>query len=263
MNHNTSELSMNAYSSVAKLSYLAAREYRKIMTSAWIEMNGDQVQAGPFAGMRLTEESSWGEDILPMLLGTYEAELHCAISELLLAGHSLVINIGCAEGFYAIGFARSLPQARVVAFETKPRGQEICRKTAALNEIEQRVTVLGPCTTEILNTFLRADASALVFSDCEGAELELLSPAEVPGLVNADLIVECHDFIHTHLTELLIKRFEASHTVRCIYENGKLIDDFPQLGDMSSFDRAVATCEFRPPRMNWLYCKCNRKAFGL
>jgi hypothetical protein len=249
---------MAAYASVATLSYIAAREYRNLMTSAWIEKNGNRVRTGPFTGLRIMEETSSGGDVLPKLLGTYEAELHGAISEALLVGHSLVINIGCAEGFYAIGFARCLPEARVIAFDLDPRAQEICRSSAALNGVEQRVTVLGTCTTEVLNTLLPSGSDALVFSDCESAELELLSPVKVPGLTGADLIIECHDFLQAGLTGELTKRFESTHTVHCIYENGTVIDGFPCLTGMSSFDRAVATCEFRPTRMNWLYCRRNR-----
>ena len=68
---------------------------------------GSTVQNGPFKGMRLALRSSWGEgDISPMLLGVYEQELHGVLTEFSGEKYGAIVNIGAADGYYAVGTAR-------------------------------------------------------------------------------------------------------------------------------------------------------------
>src|SRR5271170_2035809 len=65
------------------------------------------VAAGLFQGLRLLPDVSWGVgDNAAKLVGLYEAELHPALHDLALTPPPVVINVGCAEGYYAVGLAR-------------------------------------------------------------------------------------------------------------------------------------------------------------
>jgi len=93
-----------------------------------------------------------------------------------------VVNIGSAEGYYAVGFARRVPERRVTAYDIDANAQTATTRTAALNEVADRVTVLSECNPEAL--LEHADAGALFWIDIEGAERELLStapPARLAG----------------------------------------------------------------------------------
>lgn len=87
---------------------------RSRLKHTYIATHGNIVASGPFAGMRLHPEYSE----LPKFLGTYEANLHPAIRRLTARRYDVILNIGCAEGYYAIGFARAVPGAQVQAFDT-------------------------------------------------------------------------------------------------------------------------------------------------
>src|SRR5512140_2013789 len=63
-----------------------------------------EVLSGPFKGMRYGD-FSYNSALIPKLLGTYEADLHNWVGEALATGYDAVINVGCAEGYYAVGFA--------------------------------------------------------------------------------------------------------------------------------------------------------------
>ncbi len=76
----------------------------------------DRVRAGPFAGMRYVD-TSVGSCFIPKLLGTYERELASKVEWICRQQPELVVDIGAAEGYYAIGLAMRIPAARVVAFE--------------------------------------------------------------------------------------------------------------------------------------------------
>jgi len=65
-----------------------------------------------------------------------------------------VITVGCAEGYYAVGLARLFPQAAIFAFDTDPKAQLICRQTASLNQVDDRVTVMGACAPPVLLSLL-------------------------------------------------------------------------------------------------------------
>ena len=63
------------------------------------------VQTGPFAGMKYVCQSTGA--LCPKLLGCYESELHPAIAKAISRQPKNIINVGCAEGYYAIGMARA------------------------------------------------------------------------------------------------------------------------------------------------------------
>jgi methylase of polypeptide subunit release factors len=52
-----------------------------------------------------------------------------------------VIDIGAAEGYYAIGFARRLPAARVIASDLDPVARLLCWLLARRNGVGDRVSV--------------------------------------------------------------------------------------------------------------------------
>jgi hypothetical protein len=234
--------------------------YRRELTTAWIEQFGNVVLAGPFAGLRLEQLASWGDgDILAKLLGTYEADLHHIIDTVIEVKHSTIINVGCAEGFYAIGFAQAIPAANVVAFDCDKRARDVCDRLAILNGVRDRITIHGRCTGPRLRAVLAHSDRAFLLVDCEGAELDLMRPSDVPELVKADMLIECHDFIYPCVTRELEERFCSTHNVcRVIEQSTRGLEEFPALKMLSSIDRAVATCEWRPARMNWLYCQAMR-----
>jgi hypothetical protein len=236
---------------------LAVDRYRRDLTTAWIEQYANVVLTGPFAGLQLEQLASWGDgDILAKLLGTYEAELHSIIYSVINASPSTVINIGCAEGFYAIGLAQAIPKAKVVAFDCDKHARELCARLAALNSVGDRVTIQGRCTVPRLRTVLAKSERTFLLVDCEGGELDLIYPSEVPELAQTDMLIECHDFVYPSLTHMLERRLRSTHKIcRVDEQNTRDLDDFPALKILSSIDRAIATCEWRPARMNWLYCQ--------
>ena len=239
-----------------QIAHTATRARRQDLLAALVQQQGWVVQSGPFAGMVLPDRACWGDgDLLPKLLGCYEAELHAVVDEILAAAPDLVINIGATEGYYAIGMARRLPATFVHAFDTEPKSQEICRQAAGLNNVGNRVSVTGQCTTELLQAILPRGRTPVVVCDCEGAERDLLDPHRVPALRTATLLVECHDYIDPSITQSLVDRLSASHNLEGIRESGRDPNGIPFLQTLDSLDRWLAVCEYRPTMMHWLIAR--------
>jgi hypothetical protein len=56
-------------------------------------------------------------------------------------GLDCVIDVGCAEGYYAVGMARRMPATRVLAFDLDLNTQRVCTELIAKNKVTDRVTV--------------------------------------------------------------------------------------------------------------------------
>src|SRR5689334_8812698 len=72
-------------------------------TEEYVRREGLEVKRGPFAGLNYMAglERSSG-DLVAKLVGSYECELYPVFAEWAAARPVHVIDIGCAEGFYAV-----------------------------------------------------------------------------------------------------------------------------------------------------------------
>ncbi len=169
-----------------------------------------------------------------------------------------MINVGCAEGFYAIGLARRLPRAAVYAFDISVDAQAACASAAAENGVADRVTVRGLCDGRQLVELTGGARRALIVMDCEGAEKELLGEETVTQLAHCDMIVELHDFVDRAITPTLTERLAATHKTATIREGARDPSAHDLLRTIGSFDRAILVCEFRPELMHWMTCWARR-----
>jgi hypothetical protein len=241
---------------ILQIAHMATRARRQDLLAAFVRQHGWVVQSGPFAGTVLPELTSWGDgDLLPKLLGCYEAELHRTIAEIVAATPDLIVNVGAAEGYYAIGMSRLLPAATIYAFDTDTKSQEICRAAAGLNGLSSRVSVAGQCTPDLLQAIVPRGRAPVVICDCEGYERELIDPQRVPALRSATLVVECYDFIDAAITRTLVDRLSPSHTLGSVREGARDPNESSFLQGLNSLDRWLAVCEYRPLTMHWLVAR--------
>ena len=203
---------------------------------------GDSVLAGPFAGMRMSPDASWG-GLAARLVGSYEEEIADELLDLLGRQPPRVLDIGAAEGYYAVGVARLLPSAAVLAFDIDPAARRLCRTNARLNGVTN-LRVRGRADHGRLRRALVP--AALVLCDCEGFEAVLLDPALVPGLRTADLLVELHEFAWPGVTGLLLQRFAATDDVVLVDARPRRGADHPALAHLSGQDADRAVDEGRP-----------------
>jgi len=147
------------------------------------------VQAGPFAGMKYTRSALLSRHATPALLGVYERQLYPFIDA--VAQHcDLVVDIGSAEGYFAVGLARQ--GKRVVAFDANPHERRICKEMAAANQVSERVTVRPWCDPSTLIDLVEGQGGAFIISDIDGGELDLFTPEVVAATRHCDLIIEMH-----------------------------------------------------------------------
>ena len=214
---------------------------------------GLTVRSGPFAGLRFVEAAVGAPhvaDCLPAkLIGCYEQELHPSIERLLGSGPSTIVNVGAAEGYYAVGLAMRAPGSRVHAFEPDTDRREMCRELARANGVEAQVETAPECDPAWLAA-LEEDCLAVL--DCEGCEGELLGPEQAASLSRSSLIVELHDFIDPGLSPGLVQRFSSTHDVERIAATPRYSGHFPELGFLGWKNRELAITEARTHPTDWL-----------
>jgi hypothetical protein len=153
------------------------------------EQFGYAVQSGPFIGMKYTRSAVLSRHATPALLGVYERQLYPFL-EVAAQRCDLVIDIGSAEGYFAVGLGRL--GNRVVTFDADPHERKICREMAAVNKVSDRVTVESWCTPSKLIGLVERKRRPLVISDIDGGELALFTPEVVSATRHCDLIIEMH-----------------------------------------------------------------------
>ncbi|MBF0124739.1 MAG: tetratricopeptide repeat protein [Magnetococcales bacterium] len=217
------------------------------------------VQDGPFRGMLIHDYARTPASFTAAyegtgkLFGHYESELHVWIQEAIQSNlYKAIANIGCFEGYYAVGFARSMPDVSVYAFDANEEVQRVCSRMALANGVADRVHVSGLCSGERLQQLAVEHGKILIFIDCEGCEEDLLDPELVPALVHCDMIVECHDSHDHPITPLLFNRFRTSHQIDSVEQGGRDPNKIAFLRNLSEHFRWNAMCERRPEVMHWL-----------
>ncbi len=222
------------------------------ITRAIVSRYGLVVLDGPFVGMRYVPQAACSS-LLPKLLGCYEAELHPTLDAVINSGYRQIVDVGCAEGYYAVGLAKRIPEARVFAFDIDERARELCSELAKVNGVSERVVVAGECGSEQLIRLL--DDRTLVICDCEGCELKLLNPNIVPNLCLTDVLVELHDFIDGSISQTIVARFTPTHDISIINSLDRDPSSCAALESFSDWDRRVAVAEFREDQMRWAFMR--------
>ncbi len=221
----------------------------ELVANTLLERSGTTILSGPFKGMDYAVRAAEGSRSA-RLLGVYEASLAPIIETIIATAYPLVIDVGSAEGYYAIGLARRMPGTRVMARDANSRAQDLCRLLAARNGVADRVEVdglMGHADFDICTA-----QKTLVLCDIEGAEAELLDPALAPGLTRADILVECHDVLRPGLTQTLTTRFAATHHVTRI--DRQITATLPAwMEELSDLDRLIALWEWRGGPTPWLW----------
>jgi hypothetical protein len=218
-------------------------------TRAYLARHGRTVRHGPFAGMVYPPDLEVG-DLVGKLVGTYESELRPVVEGWIAARYPHVVNVGSAEGYYAVGFAHAMPGTIVHAYDIDPHMRDLCMRLATTNGIADRVLVSGECTPLAL-TELPADGVALL-ADCEGCERALLDPDAAPCLRRWPICVELHEFLDPAIADHICDRFRDTHDIELVEQQVLAADATPpELSGFSERERFVLLDEFRPLRMRW------------
>lgn len=203
--------------------YSKYRPYQRVSHRVFQHCNA-KVISGPFRDMKYIKVAH-GSVLAPKVLGTYEQELHSCIEEIIAHNYHNILDIGCAEGYYAVGFALRCPHSNIYAYDVMFKAQKMCRKLAKANNCKN-IQVGGECSWQEIATLSEQDS--FIFCDIEGAETYVFDPQKCPQIAKCDFLIEMHDTANINISDELVKRFSDTHDVTIIHsqkrETNELVD---------------------------------------
>jgi precorrin-6B methylase 2 len=228
---------------------LLGRWRSQMLANTYIQRQGRQIWGGPFAGMDYVAAATEGA-LIPRLIGTYESELHPHLAAFAAEGLDCVVDVGCAEGYYAVGLARMMPGVEVHAYDIDERARLACAELAGRNDVSDRVIIGAEFKPDGFEAY--AGKRVLVLVDTEGAEVDILQPALSPALAQMNVIVETHNVYRAQALETMIERFSPTHDIVRVDQQPKTFDMPPFLRGLTHLDQLLAVWEWRQQPTPWL-----------
>lgn len=221
-----------------------------------------KVLSGPFTGMKYYDRIVWGA-ITPKWVGSYEQQLHTIINKIIGIQYDKVIDIGAAEGYYAVGLALRSPQSQVICYDIDPIARRRQFQLSTLNVVKN-MKICRYCTHQNLAADIQDES--VVICDIEGYEVVLLDPAKCPELIRADILVEIYNFEDKGVEDvrsLLESRFSETHTIKSFdiadYNLGSLKNISP-LAKLPDSILLEAVNEHRSYSQCWLWMEAEQGA---
>ena len=211
--------------------------------------------ANPFKNLNYEGIDAHGSAMYPKIIGTYESELRDEITRLGNNQYDLIVDIGCAEGYYAVGLAQMFPGTPVKAYDIDASARKACKKLADRNGVGGQVQIQSFCSDAELQQLCEGN-SGLVICDCEGFEEFVLNQRVAKACFQSDLIVEVHDCFYPGIGDKLQDAFSDTHN--CIKIAAVGIKHKKTLLSKNSLELVpehilnVALDEHRPSGMYWL-----------
>jgi predicted O-methyltransferase YrrM len=232
--------------------------HRRHLSEKLFKQYGGVVRYGPFSGMVLLGDPRWGpSDQGAMIFGMYEQEVLESLANA-PAHFKTFVDIGAADGYYAVGLLKSGKVERTICFEADPEGRATIARLAAKNGVSDKVTILGAASDHLVGMLdaCKLNTSDTMFLiDIEGAEFKVLTKEAFASLKDSMVIVETHAHIYPDpQAEMdgLIKRASATHLATNWYPGPRNPSMFKELEGFSETDRWIICSEGRNEIQQWL-----------
>lgn len=217
--------------------------------------------SGPFRGIRYGRKAV-GSVLAAKIFGTYEMELWPIWNEIIKTKPSSILDVGAAEGYYAVGFSVRIRNCKVIAFEQTAQGREQIKNNARKNRCLTNMKILGKCTAKSLKEAVFRYAPEFMIMDVEGAEKNLLSGPNIKYLNKTNVIVELHPWINKNIKTYLWREFKKTHQLSLIHTKSRSYFDIPKTSPLDwVFARwwKELVDERRPEPMEWLILRPFKK----
>lgn len=243
-----------------------ASETRTRVSGELAERLNHEVISGLFTGMRFLPYATWGRgDRGGQLLGLYEQEVQQIIADH-HANYDTLIDLGAADGYYAVGCVFKQLFRHCYAFEANESSRSHVKALASLNHVESRIDILGLATSEsLLQIPEEVRQRTFVIIDIEGAEFQLVTPQLVSQFTRAFFVIELHPPpgpAGLQSIDKLKDAFVPTHELWTVTQGPRDPNRFPILSAYHDHERWLIASENRAHRMEWLVAKPRQENFS-
>ena len=240
-----------------QLLVLAAHHRRLDLEKSLCAQTNNKIIGGIFKGVKHTGEAH-GSTLCPKILGSYEKEIAQEIHKI-CKGKDSFVDIGCAEGYYTTGVAKTTAIDTVIGVDISEPALMQARKSATINGVDHKCqffSKIKPATNLI-------KGKTLVMIDVDGSEIpvikELMGSLSTSQKQFAELLIETdfHSDGRSNESEIageLIKHgFSVTKTIEQLIHH-RFSDISYQL-TTSLLDQVIYGLEGRPSNQKWLIAK--------
>jgi hypothetical protein len=232
--------------------------YRRRLSRKIFAQCGGTIQYGPFAGMHWLDNPHRGRSEQGVIiLGLYEQEVLKNLVEA-PAHFRVFVDVGAADGYYAVGLLHIGRVDRSVAFESLPECRAAISRLAAKNGVSDKITILGTASDRFVDMLCAHKINShetMLLIDIEGAEFKVLTEEVFAFLNDSLIVVETHAHIYADPQgemERLIKRASMTHRVTTWYPGPRNPWTIKELEDFTEIDRWILCSEGRCEVQQWL-----------
>ncbi len=239
-----------------------AQRLERISLETYDLCEGKVIQ-GIFKGLKLNRDTWWGKsDLGSQCLGLYEKEILDFISS--QVSYEVFLDIGAADGYYALGMLHSKLAKHSICFEMSNKGQQSIKDNWVLNNKPGKLDIFGEANeNSICEIAATLPENTLILIDIEGFEFSLLTPKVISILNKFTIIIEIHNWV-TDFTSKYVKLLNMLN----IYYDIKIINpiernthDIPLLRSFTDDNRLLVTSERRPCLMRFLKLNPKRRIY--
>mgnify|MGYP001177709065 CR=1 FL=1 len=220
------------------------------------EIMRGKVKFGPFKGLKLSKNCAWGKlDLGSQCLGLYEKQLLSEIEKIKPKEFSNFINIGAADGYYAIGMLMSKKIQRALCFEKSIKGRNSIIENWKLNNCVGKLEIQNKADEKnLLKLPKRFLDKALIIIDIEGDEFDILSKNVLETIRNTTIIIEIHNWVEDFLFkyQTLLETANNFFNIQIIKNTSRNTYNSNKLREFTDDNRLLISSEHRPCLMRFL-----------
>jgi hypothetical protein len=219
----------------------------------------ETVQYGPFKGLKLTSNTWWGgNDLGSMCLGLYEIELLEFLYSEGLNDRDTFIDIGAADGYYAIGLLKSGRVKKALCFELTSEGRNTIDNNWCLNGQPGSIEIKGDVFKDFKSCINIVDfKKSIILIDIEGSEFSFLNNEFLNVLKDSIIIIEIHNWIPNFMNiySIFLKNANNFFDIEILDRKERNTLSFDELRSLTDDNRLLLTSEARPCVMRFLILK--------
>jgi|TARA_B100001063_G_scaffold36489_1_gene30009 hypothetical protein len=235
-----------------KFFYKITKKYWNSLSYEHAKKNNFIVQNGVFKNLKINDNISWGRgDVGSKIYGFYENKIQKKLKEL---RKPILIDIGAADGFFAVGCLHAKLSKYCYAFEQNEKSRSALFKTAKMNSVDNQISIMGKVDNKTFLSLLPKDlnlSNVVILCDIEGEEYNFFSETILKKLTKCNLIIEIHNE-NSNLRETdLLKIVKKYFKVTVILDNDKDMSEIKILHKLNDIDRNLIVCEGRSYIGKW------------
>ena len=218
------------------------------------------VMNGLFKGLKLDPSPYWGAGALAgKCLGFYEIEVQDHLAAMQAQDRkSLLVDIGGADGFFAVGALVSNLFDTCIVFEISEHGRQKLQQAAELNGVQDRLTILGAASSETLREIAKEHGDDFrVLCDIEGAEYKLFDEPTLLALRQNTIIIEIHNLTRpmAAMKQDMRQRAQKLFAIEEFIEGSRDFTDLPEMHHLTGNQRGLIAWDGRLEIGRWWLLK--------